>query len=113
MPLQSGLLDEIAKAACWACQEKVDKSQVNKLLEVLESTGSIDYVMVFIARQHGRREIRRNTSRTLINILSRLGSINESREALGIFKWLYEACTGRRLPHCDQTNLRQLINYCV
>lgn len=110
MSLSRELLDKIAKAACWACAERVDKSQVNKLLEVLESTGRIDYVMIFIARQCGRGEIKRNTSRELVGMLSDLGNdINKAREALGLFKWLYEASYGKRLPRCNTVDLNSLI----
>ncbi|HIQ03294.1 MAG TPA: hypothetical protein EYH40_02615 [Desulfurococcales archaeon] len=112
MSLSRELLDKIARAACWACVERVDKAQVSKLLEVLESTGSVDYVIAFIARQYGRGYIRRNVSRELIELLSDKSirsDLNKAREALGLFRWLYEASYGRRVPSCNNVNFDSLI----
>lgn len=112
MTLSRKLLDKVAKTACWACVERVDRTQVNKLLEVLESTGSVDYIIAFIARQYGRRMIGRNASRGLIELLSDQsirGDLGKAREALGLFKWLYEASYGRRLPPCNDVSLDTLI----
>ena len=110
MSLQQNILDMLARAACWARRERVDRSQVNKLLEVLESTRNVNYVIAFIARQKGRGQIGRNTSKELINVLNTIGNnVDLAREALGIFKWLFEACTIRP-DKCVDINFKTFIS---
>ena len=47
-------IDDLALAAYYACIEGVDVRQVNKLLEVLESTKDIKTLLLFLVRQVGR-----------------------------------------------------------
>lgn len=85
------LLSQIAIAALTAKSERVDKAQVNKLLEVLNSH-DIDTLLVYIARQVSRGEIGKCTGRYLVEILSRYKlSVEEARMVLGYFKWLFES----------------------
>ena len=107
-------LNKLAKAACWAKVENVDRAQVNKLLEVLESTKNVLYVTIFIAKQRARGEIGRYTARTLSEILLSLGeNVEEAREALGLFKWLFEAAADRRRPpmRCDTVTLKDYLSW--
>jgi|GEM_PF-2647323 len=92
----SQLLSQLAIAAITAKHEGVDKSQVNKLLEILNAY-DIDTLLVFIARQVAREEIGRCTSRHLITIIENIIQSssgkdikNEVRRALGYFKWFFE-----------------------
>jgi DNA-directed RNA polymerase subunit F len=98
MSITHGLLHQIAIAALTAVQEKVDRSQVNKLLEVLNAY-DIDTLVVFMARQVAREEFGRCTSRHLVSIIETIVSevkkhnIDvkvEVRKVLGYFKWFYE-----------------------
>lgn len=88
-------LSQLAVAALTARREGVDKSQVNKLLEVLDAY-DIDTLLVFIVRQTARKELGRCMSRHLITIIEDIiksGSKDvksEVRKALGYFKWFFE-----------------------
>jgi len=90
-------LDMIAAAAFEATREGVRSSQVNKLLEMLESLGDVDRLLVFLAYQVAKGQWGRGMSaRRLYNILKDYKSVEKAREILTLFKWLYEACSHRR-----------------
>jgi RNase H-fold protein (predicted Holliday junction resolvase) len=107
MSIAQGLLHQIAIVALTAVQEHVDKSQVNKLLEVLNAY-DVDTLIVFMTRQVARKERKKEeerrlfgrcTARHLISIIetivSKAKEYNidakvEVRRALGYFKWFYE-----------------------
>ena len=99
--------DDLAAASYYAVTEGVDASQVNKLLEVLESTKSVKSLLLFLVRQVSRRGWGRGTSaRYLFQVLRDLEgkkSIEDVRRILGLFKWLYEAGRerGRYFPRMD------------
>ncbi len=106
-------LDEIALASLEARLEGVEETQVNRLIELLESSKSIDLVKVFIARQVGRRQWSRyatsSSAARLYEILSKCTSIDEARKALGYFKWFYEAGRDIRALRSLQSSLRGII----
>ena len=93
--------DELAAAAYEAVADRVAPAQVNKLLEIFEATRDVDMVLLFLARQFSRGEWRGNSARRLYGVLSKVrgegGSDADVRNALGVFKWLFEAGR-RRLP---------------
>ena len=90
------LLDEIAFVASLSVVRKLDKSQVNKLLEVLEASQDLDIVCTFLARQVARKEWPKESAARLFKILSGINTLEGARIALGIFKWLFEAGLGNR-----------------
>jgi len=85
------LLDEIAFAAALSVTTRLDKSQVNKLLEILEASQDLNVVCAFLARQVARREWPRSSAVRVFKILNSVNTLQEARIALGIFKWLFEA----------------------
>ena len=89
-------LDAIAAAAFEASNEKVESSQVNKLLEMLESLKDINRLLAFLAYQVARKQWGRKSARRLYYILKECKDIEKAREALTLFKWLYEACSRRK-----------------
>ena len=91
--LSPQVLDELALAAYAAVvSDGVDRSQVNKLIEVLESTRNTDYLLAYIARQVGRGMWGRSYhSASKLYELLKGKSVEEARTILGLFKWLYEA----------------------
>ncbi len=93
--LRGKVLDEIAMAAHLALvNDGVERSQVNKLIEVLESTHNVDYLLAHIARQVGRGIWGRSKSHYSASKLFSLlkgRNVEEARTILGMFKWLYEA----------------------
>lgn len=88
---------------------RVEKTQVNKIISIFDSVSDavkgVVLTMSFIMRQSGNREvIDRETARVLIEHLSDFlnkyrDDKNELRrvvrEYLGLFKWFYEAASGR------------------
>ena len=95
-------LHQIAIAALAAVQEKVDRSQVNKLLEVLNAY-DIETLIVFMARQVARGEFGKCAAQYLISIIEAVASEArkrnadvkaEVRKALGYFKWFFEVFSG-------------------
>jgi len=84
-------LDEIAAAACEAVIGKVDRTQVSRLLEVLEGAKDVNVVLAFLAKQTGRGQWNRRAATRLFKILRESRDIEEARAILGIFRWLYEA----------------------
>jgi len=107
-------LDEIALAALEAKLEGVEASQVNKLIELLESSKDVSLVKVFIARQAGRKQWSKSSNfrsaTRLWKILSGCRDIDEAKKVLGMFKWFYEA--GSRASQRVLDNLkRQFRNY--
>jgi hypothetical protein len=98
MSIAQDLLHQIAIAALTAVQEHVDKSQVNKLLEVLNAY-DVETLVVFMSRQVAREEFGKCVARHLVSIIEtivteakkrNLNTKDEVRRALGYFKWLYE-----------------------
>lgn len=91
-------LDKVALAALAALvSDNLEKSQVNKLIEVLEATQSVECLLAHIARQVGRGIWGRThfSATILFNVLKGRG-VDGARSVLGMFKWLYEAGTKRR-----------------
>ena len=97
------VLDELALAALQARQEGVERSQVNKLIEYLESTDSFTLIL-FLVRQVARGQWSRAgrhaySAARLVKVIRRLiekvSSENERKEVLrkvlGYFKWFYES----------------------
>jgi len=103
-------LNEIALAAYYALvSDRVERSQVNKLIEVLESTRSVEYLLAHIARQVGRGIWgggRHLGASRLFSVL-RGRDFREARTILGIFKWLYEA--GERRQRDLQSRLGRIV----
>ena len=100
------ILDELAAAAYEAVRvDELSPAQVNKMLEVYESTRDVNLLLAFMARQAARRAWGRGTSaRRLYGVLrGMVGSakVEDVRRVLGIFKWLFEAGKGRGLPRMD------------
>ncbi|MCD6208869.1 MAG: hypothetical protein J7J67_01595 [Thermoproteales archaeon] len=99
------MLDQGARLAVLARMGRVEVSQINQLIEVINSLGasreSLLYLAAFVSRQASRRAISRDFGRELKNLLlqyynSGLGR-DEARRLLGIVKWLYEALSGVRV----------------
>jgi len=102
-------LDEVALASLEAILEEVDKSQVDRLIEIYEVEKEKVLIMAFIARQVGRghwgkprsylTSIGRNkiscSAARLYKVLSQCRN-DEVKIALGFFKWFYEAGKDRR-----------------
>jgi len=112
MVLSDQILNMIAQAACFALIERksdgrliMERAQVQKLLEVLEDTEEPKYVMAYVARQRGRKEIGNKTASALVNLLNTVSTKEEAKEALGLFKWFYEA--GRDVPNIAQSLSRK------
>ncbi len=115
------ILDIASRAACWAHVERkvskgkeeriMSKRQVEMLLEVLENTKNVNYVILFIAKQRRKGEIGRNTAKVLVDMLRIIGDdVDKAREALGLFKWLYEATDERtKLPRCNKISFSDYI----
>lgn len=91
-------LHHIAIAALTAVQGGVDKTQVNKLLEVLNAY-DINTLVVFMSRQVTRKEFDKCTVRHLLSVIEEIVAETkkrnldvkvEVRKALGYFKWFYE-----------------------
>ena len=110
------VLNTAIRAGVQAVIERVDKSQVAKLLEIiwgLSDDESIEVTILHILRQRKRNEIRRNTARYLIEGLMEIKKcIQEPKQAkaeavrfLGTFKWVYEASQGERLYNIDISKL--------
>ena len=90
-------LDELAAAAYEArTVDRVQRAQVNKLLEMLESLHDVNLLLVFLARQVNRREWGRNSASRLYKVL-RGKNVDEARRILGVFRWLYESVDPRRV----------------
>jgi len=94
------VLGEIGAAAYEAATlERVDRTQVNKLIEILETTKSTDETLIFLARQVARgywgRRGMSSSARRLFNLL-RGRELEEARVILGLFKWIYEAVAESR-----------------
>ncbi|MEL9941058.1 MAG: hypothetical protein QXH86_08580 [Ignisphaera sp.] len=96
--LPPNILDELALAALLArVNGVVESSQVNKLVEYLESTDSFT-LLLFLVRQTARNRWDPVSAARLYKILNRLiaGTSSEEerkdklRRALGYFKWFYE-----------------------
>jgi len=104
--LSPQVLDELALAAYAAViSDNLNKTQVNRLIEVLESTRNVDYLLAHIARQVGRAKESRDRnvpwkkshySASKLFQLLKNRSYGEAKVILGIFKWLFEAGIGRR-----------------
>jgi len=99
-------LNKLARIAAKARVSRLDKSQVNNLLEMLYSTNNPELLLIYLARQAGRNEIDKDVARELYEILNNK-NLNEAVQILGIFKWLFEA--GERTRDFDQF-LRQTAN---
>jgi len=94
-----------------AVGRKIEKTQVNKIISIFDSVSDavkgVVLTMSFIMRQSSDRElIDRETARVLIGHLSDfLDKYREDktelrrvvREYLGLFKWFYEAASGKRV----------------
>lgn len=111
-------LDEIALSAVIARSERVDKTQVSKLMEMVESVDSYT-LQLYIVRQIARGEWSKNSGTRLVNLLERIRTelkdeenIKKAlRQVLGYFKWFYESfdvnrevvnVLRRRIPNWDQ-----------
>jgi len=90
--LSQGLpLDEIAAAACEAVVGGVDRTQVSRLLEVLEGSKNVNVVLAFLAKQVGRGYWKDHKSASRLFDILKNRDLEAARKILGIFKWLYEA----------------------
>jgi len=94
------MLDVAARAASIAKKNGiVDKTQVSKLLSVLETVGDdrscLLILSAYIYRQVNKREIDRDTSKVLSSFLIEMYNNNmsrrDARKFLGMFKWLFES----------------------
>lgn len=94
------MLDVAAKAASIAKKNGiVDKSQVSKLLSILETVGDdrscLLILSAYIYRQVNKREIDRDTSKVLSSFLLEMYNKSmvrrDARKFLGMFKWLFES----------------------
>ena len=101
------MLDVAAKAASMARKNRVvDKSQVSKLLSVLETVGDerscLLILSAYIYRQVSKREIDKDTSRILSSFLLEMYNKNmsrrDARKFLGMFKWLFESIERAYVP---------------
>ena len=91
-------LDEIAAAAYEAAYfDRVKAAQVNGLLEALESLGDVDLLLGFLARQVARRAWGRGVSASRLYDVLRGRSVGEARRILGVFRWLFEVASNRRI----------------
>ena len=114
------VLNTAIRAGVQAVIERVDKSQVTKLLEIiwgLSDSESIEVTILHILRQRKRNVTRhligKNTARYLIEGLMEIKKcIQEPKQAkaeavkfLGIFKWVYEASQGERLYNIEISKL--------
>ena len=92
--------DELAAAAFEAIRvDRLSPTQVNKLLEVYESTGrDLNTLLAFVARQVGRGQWGRGTSARRLYEILRSVKADDIRKVLGVFKWLFEACHRKRFP---------------
>ena len=104
--IDKSTLNKLARIAAKARVSRLDKSQVNNLLEMLYSTNNPELLLIYLARQAGRNEIDKDVARELYEILNNK-NLNEAVQILGIFKWLFEA--GERTRDFDQF-LRQTAN---
>ncbi len=107
--------------------ERIDKSQIMRLLELFESRvdlGVYDRVQVlkaFVLRQVQRGELGRNTARVLIEALSRVcPDVNRCdersvRDFLTLFRWLFDAIEicGMNLPQKHPVSFHSLIEHIV
>ena len=84
-------LDEVAAAACEAVIGGVDRTQVSRLLEVLEGSKNVDVVLAFLAKQVGRGYWKDHKSASRLFDILKNRDLEAARTILGIFKWLYEA----------------------
>jgi len=108
------ILDYAAVAAVIARRERVERTQISKLLEMFESNATregIEILKMFILRQTQRREIGLHTAKVLLEALSKINDPEKVRNFLTYFKWLYEAleiCYGRLPPG---RNYEEVINH--
>lgn len=101
------MLDEGARLAALAKIGDVKLTQINQLIEVINSLGdsreSLLYLAAFVSRQVGRRAIPSDFGRELKNALLeyyRMGlGRDEARRLLGIIKWVYEALQKARVNY--------------
>ncbi|MDW8063991.1 MAG: hypothetical protein RMI43_07455, partial [Candidatus Caldarchaeum sp.] len=92
-------LDMAARIGAWMKHENVDPSQVNKLLEILESTPETEEAITLVAlhawRQVKRGYFGRTAARELTKALQELKKTTkrkeEFRKLLATSKWVYEA----------------------
>jgi len=105
--ISPNLLDEIAFAAALSVIGKLDRAQVNKLIEVLEITRDLDIVVAFLARQAARGEWPREAASRVYRILNNVSNVDEARLILGLYKWLFEAGSGLREKSYQ---IRQLVS---
>lgn len=106
MPTLNEVLDELAAAAYDAVvRDGLPPAQVNKMLEVFESTRDVSLLLAFMARQTARGEWGRGVSaKRLYGVLKGMmdgASVEDVRRVLGVFKWLFEAGRRRSLPRMD------------
>jgi len=91
-------LDEVALSALIARNEKVDKAQVSKLVEMVETVDSLT-LQLYIARQVARGEWSRNSGVRIINVIENVRnslkdeeSVKQAlRKLIGYFKWFYDS----------------------
>jgi len=91
-------LDEIALSAIIARNEGVDKTQVSKLIEMLESVDSYT-LQLHIVRQIARGEWSKSSGARLVNLIEKIrnelkNEVNVKKalhQVLGYFKWFYES----------------------
>ena len=114
-------LDKLARAAYLAASGGVPPAQVNRLIEVLETTKSVELTVTFLARQLRRGAWRdANSARILKDALLRIkdeakgaeDELRRARELLGVFKWLYEAYPRRRRREPPKT-FREYVDWCL
>ena len=110
------ILEYAATAAVNARSERVDRTQISKLMEVFESRPSregIEILKMFILRQVQRGEIKSRTAKTLIEALSKIDDPQLVREFLTYFRWIFEALEkcGPNLPR--STKYEDVIHHIV
>jgi hypothetical protein len=113
----SHFLSQLALTALTARYERVDRSQINKLIEVLNAY-DVDTLLVYMARQVARGEIGRCTARHLMHVIESITRESpadlkgEVRKALGYFKWFFEVFDSMR-PRDFEELARKYTNFAV
>lgn len=129
-PIYSSIINYAVRAGVAARFERVDKSQIPKVLEVLWSSPAeraIETTMLFVLRQRSRHEIGDLTARLIVEGLMEVkrrsrGDLEKAKalaaEFLGLFKWVYEATpyvriSRNQIPQLDLNGYLGLLGFRV
>ncbi len=100
------ILDLVTRAAFSAYVDETESSQVAGLLEFFHTAASsggdaYSLVVVYLARQVARRKFSYNAASYLVKVLNDLGGpgldVGKAMHYLGLFRWIYDAVSQRRL----------------